>query len=238
MTEERPIKAAQIALPLSFDRQFSLENYFAEKGELIITNLKVLIRKDGESIIGLWGGPDSGKTHLINACAHFARQQEINFQLYEGGQLAQCDPDYFDIQEGCDVLAVDNLDTLCGQRHWEEKFCQIINRCKKGELRLIFTLTDRPQYIQCLLADFQSRLSWGLLLQLPVSGDFDVDRIIKQRAKLRGLDLSSEVMAYLLTHYSRRLSAQIENLQLLDKASLTAQKKITIPLIKKTLARS
>ena len=195
----------------------------------------MLITDDGESVIGLWGGLDSGKTHLINACAHFARQQEINFQLYAGDQLAQCDPEYFNIQANCDVLAVDNLDALCGQLHWEEKFYQIINRCKSGDLRLIFTLADRPQYLHCLLADFQSRLSWGLLLQLPASGDSDVEQIIRQRAKLRGLDLSSEVVAYLLTHYSRRLSAQIDNLRLLDEAALSAQKRITIPLIKQTL---
>ncbi|MFV2033295.1 MAG: DnaA ATPase domain-containing protein, partial [Gammaproteobacteria bacterium] len=164
--EEVPIKAAQIALPLSFDRQFSLENYFSAQGELIIASVKSLIDDSGESLIGLWGGPDSGKTHLINACAHFARQQAVVFQLYEARQLVRCDPDYFDIPASCDVLAVDNLDAMCGQRHWEEKFCQIINRCKGGDLRLIFTLSDKPQYLHCLLPDFQSRLSWGLLLHL------------------------------------------------------------------------
>ncbi|MCH7881628.1 MAG: hypothetical protein IIB69_08695, partial [Proteobacteria bacterium] len=129
---------------MTFDRQFSLENYFSEQGELIIENLKSLITKSGESLIGLWGGPDSGKTHLINACAHFARQQALVFHLYEGNQLVQCDPDYFDIPTSCEVLAVDNLDALCGQGHWEKKFCQLINRCKSGDLRLIFTLTDNP----------------------------------------------------------------------------------------------
>lgn len=229
------IKAAQIALPLSFDRQFSLENYFSEQGALIIANLKSLIDGSAESVIGLWGGPDSGKTHLINACAHFSRQQGVAFQLYEGSQLIQCDPEYFDILAGCDVLAVDNLDALCGRRFWEEKFCQLINRCKNGDLRLIFTLADKPQFLQCLLADFQSRLSWGLLLQLSAYGDSDIERIVRQRAKLLGFDLSKDVMTYLLTHYSRRLSTQIENLRLLDDASLSEQKKITIPLIKQTL---
>jgi DnaA family protein len=220
---------------LSFDRQFSLENYFSGQGELIIENLKSLITKSGESLIGLWGGPDSGKTHLINACAHFARQQAVVFQLYEGNQLLQCDSDYFDIPASCDVLAVDNLDALCGQRPWEKKFCQLINRCKSGDLRLIFTLADNPQFLLCALADFQSRLSWGLLLQLPAAEDSDIERIIRQRAKMLGLDLSNEVMAYLLTRYSRRLSVQIDILRLLDDASLSAQKKITIPLIKQTL---
>ncbi len=223
---------------MSFDRQFSLENYFSEQGALVIDSLKSLIAKSGESLIGLWGPSDSGKTHLINACAHFARQQAVNFQLYEGNQVVQCDPDYFDISASCDVLAVDNLDALCGQRRWEEKFCQLINRCKSGDLHLIFTLTNKPQFLPCQLADFQSRLSWGLLLQLAASRDSDVEKIIRLRAKLLGFDLSNEVIAYLLTHYSRRLSSQIDILRLLGDASLSRQKKITIPLIKQTLIDS
>ena len=63
---------------------------------MIIANLKALISAKGESMIGLWGASDSGKTHLINACAHFARQQGMRFQLYDGIELAQCDADDFE----------------------------------------------------------------------------------------------------------------------------------------------
>ena len=90
------IKAGQIALPLSFDRQFSFDNYFSQQGQLIIANLKALITRKEESMIGLWGGSDSGKTHLINASAHFARQQGISFQPYDGVELAQYDADNFE----------------------------------------------------------------------------------------------------------------------------------------------
>jgi DnaA family protein len=231
-----PIKAAQIALPLSFDRQFSFDNYFSQQGELIIANLKALITAKGESMIGLWGKSDSGKTHLINACAHFSRQRGTSFQLYDGSELAQCDADSFENLATCQVLAVDNLDVLCGIQKWEEKFYQIINSSKNEGSKLIFTLSENPSYLDCRLADFQSRLSWGLLLQLQLTGDTDIGDVIKLRAGLLGIELSKEVIAYLLVHYSRQLSTQIEILRVLDRASLSAQKKITIPLIKQTLA--
>ena len=203
---------------------------------MIIANLKALITRKEESMIGLWGGSDSGKTHLINASAHFARQQGISFQLYDGVELAQYDADNFEELENCHILAVDNLDALCGIQKWEEKFYQIINISKSEELSLIFTLSSNPSYLDCRLADFQSRLYWGLLLQLQITGEQDVGDIIKLRAGLLGIDLSKEVVAYLLAHYSRQLSSQLEILRVLDRASLSAQKKITIPLIKQTLA--
>jgi DnaA family protein len=203
---------------------------------LIIANLKALIACNGESMIGLWGGSDSGKTHLVNACAHFARLQGVSFQLYDGTELAQYDAGNFEILETCQVLAVDNLDALCGIQKWEEKFYQIINISKNNGLNLIFTLSANPSHLECQLADFQSRLSWGLLLQLQMTGETDIGNIIKLRAGLLGIELSKEVIAYLLAHYSRQLSTQIEILHALDRASLSAQKRITIPLIKQTLA--
>jgi DnaA family protein len=232
----RLIKAAQIALPLAFDRQYSFDNFYSEEGDFITQSLCALIDGDGEFMIGLWGGIDSGKTHLVNACAHFARQQSTSFQIYDGAVLSQCDPVIFDNIANCRVLAVDNLDALCGNRAWEERFYQIINLCKNGELNLIFTTSDNPLQLACELADFKSRLAWALLLQLPAIEETGLGDIIQFRAGLLGIDLSKEVIAYLLTHYSRRLSEQIRILRILDAASLIAKKKISVPLIKEALA--
>ena len=226
---------SQIALPLSFDRQFSFENYFTADSEFIVTSLRDVIDGNADNVLGLWGGIDSGKTHLLNACAHYAREQSVIIQLYEGSQLLDYDPDQLGDVEPSAVLAIDNLDAICGHRDWEEKFYQVINQCRDQGARLLFTLSSRPQDLICKLADFQSRLSWGLLLELPQVDESGVRLIVDHRARLLGIELSKEVLSYLLTHYSRRLADQMSILQLLDKASLRTQKKITIPLIKQVL---
>ena len=100
---------------------------------------------------------------------------------------------------------------------------------------MIFTLTQNPSQLDCRLADFQSRLSWGLLLQLQMVEEKEIGDIIRRRAGMLGIELSREAIAYLLVHYSRRLSKQIEILGVLERASLSEQKKITVPLIKQTL---
>ena len=73
-------------------------------------------------------------------------------------------------------------------------------------------------------------------MQLPLVVDTDVGQVLRFRAELLGIDLSKEVVTYLLTHYSRQLSAQMEILRLLDKMSLSAKKRITVPFIKETLS--
>ncbi len=227
---------SQIALPLSFDRQFSFDNYISANRDFIVTSLSGLIDGKADNIVGLWGDTDSGKTHLLNACAHYAREQSVVFQLYQGTQLPEYEPGQLGDAEPSAVLAVDNLDAICGHRDWEERFYRFINQCRDQGARLLFTLSSKPPDLICILPDFQSRLSWGLLLELSRTDDSGVQHIVAQRARLLGLELSQEVLSYLFTHYSRRLSDQMTILQSLDRASLRQQKKITIPLIKQVLA--
>jgi DnaA family protein len=67
--------------------------------------------------------------------------------------------------------------------------------------------------------------------------DADIGKVLKFRAELLGIELSREVITYLLTHYSRHLSAQMSILRLLDKMSLSAKKRVTVPFIKQTLSQ-
>ena len=96
-------------------------------------------------------------------------------------------------------------------------------------------MTLKPDGLQTLLDDFRSRLQWGLLLQLPESSDIDIRRILRRRAELLGIDLSAEVVSYLMTHHARNLSEQIDILRRLDGLSLSQQRRVTIPLVKQAL---
>lgn len=225
---------AQLPLPLSFDKRFSLENYIAENAEYISQNLTALFDETGEPIIGLWGGSDSGKTHLLNACAHYARHCHVQFHLFDASQLLEVDAGSFSEFPFGSVLGIDNLDLLAGNREWEELFYQLINRVKAGEVRFVFSLSRNPRDIGFRLPDLKSRLMWGLLIALQSPDEEQLPGVIKARAKLLGLKLGDNVLNYLLTHYSRNLSEQMALLYRLDQVALVRQRKITIPLIRDT----
>ncbi len=150
--------------------------------------------------------------------------------------MRECDAGEFGDFGQCDVLALDNLDAIAGDSGWETQIYQIVNRCRAGEFRLLFTLRERPEHLPASLDDFRTRLQWGLLLQLPAHDDAALQRIMRRRASLLGFDLPEDVIVYLMRHYARDLSAQMAILQQLDGASLTQQRRVTIPLVKKTLA--
>lgn len=232
-TAERVIK--QIALALTLDRQFSFENFIADHAPLVVSSLQALVLGSGEIQIGLWGGDASGKTHLLNASADFARQHGVRLQIYDGLQLAHCDAAEFAGFGQCEVLAIDNLDALAGFEDWEACFYQVINRCRDGEFRLLYSLSNNPQALVTKLEDFRSRLQWGLLLQLPRGGDAEVRQILRRRAQLLGIELSDEVLSYLMNHHARDLAEQIGILRRLDSVSLSQQRRVTIPLVKQMM---
>ena len=225
----------QIALPLSLDRQFSFENFISDRAELIRTSLKSLVLGEGEAQIGLWGAAASGKTHLLNASAELARRKNVLLQIYDASQLLQCDASAFEGFANCDVLAIDNLDVIAGHPEWEVCFYQVINRCRDGDYRFLFSMTHKPDDLVTSLDDFRSRLQWGLMLHLPTSSDIEIREILRRRAHLNGIELSDEVISYLMTHHARNLSAQMEILRHLDGASLSQQRKVTIPLVKQAM---
>ena len=96
-------------------------------------------------------------------------------------------------------------------------------------------MTDRPENLPARLDDFRSRLQWGLLLQLPAIDDADIRQILRIRAGLLGIELSDEVISFLMTRQARDLAQQVASLQHLDGVSLSQQRKITIPLVKQAL---
>ena len=220
------------------DRQFSFDNFVADRTELILSSLQALILGKGEIQLGLWGAAATGKTHLLNASADFARRNGVLLQIYDGAQLCQCDAEEFEEFSHCDVLAIDNLDAIAGNAAWEAFFYQVINRCRDGEFRLLFALTEKPAALTTQLDDFRSRLQWGLLLELPQVGDSEIRQILRRRAQLLGINLSDEVISYLMNHHARDLGEQIGILRRLDRISLSQQRRVTIPLVKQALAES
>ena len=133
------------------------------------------------------------------------------------------------------LSTVTAIATVVGDAAWEAFFYQAINRCRDGEYRFVYTLGARPENLPFGLADLRSRLQWGLLLQLPASGDAEVRDILRRRAALLGFDLGSDVITYLMNRYPRDLSAQMSILRYLDGASLSQQRRVTIPLVRQAL---
>jgi DnaA-homolog protein len=83
--------------------------------------------------------------------------------------------------------------------------------------------------------DLATRLAWGLVYQLHPLNDEEKALALKNHAHERGMKLPDEVTDYCLRYLRRDLPTLMATLDALDEWSLTMQKPITVPMLKKLL---
>ena len=138
--------------------------------------------------------------------------------------------------EQMNVIVVDNIDAIAGDKQWETALFHLYNRVRdKGQGALFVTATQPLASIELSLPDLQSRLAWGLVYQLHALTDDEKLVALQQRADSRGFELPDEVGRYLLRHLSRDMVMLFGLLDRLDQLSLAEQRRLTIPFVKQII---
>ncbi|QKT02758.1 DnaA regulatory inactivator Hda [Ectothiorhodospiraceae bacterium 2226] len=188
-----------------------------------------------ERLIYLWGAPGTGKSHLLQAaCAEAANAQASSayLPLHEPA-LA---PAMAAGLESIALVCVDDLDAVAGQPAWEAALFGLYNEVSAGGGRLVFAAAAPPQALPLGLADLRSRLSACAVFHLEPLDDADKVHALRRQGARRGLDVSEEVAWFLLRHWRRDLPALCALLDRLDRASLAAQRRVTIPFVRGVIA--
>ena len=108
------------------------------------------------------------------------------------------------------------------------------NQLKEAGNNLITAGLHAPTQMG-LRNDLATRLAWGLVYQLHSLNDDEKATALKQHAKERGMKLPDEVTDYCLRYLRRDLPTLMATLDALDEWSLTTQKPITLPMLRKLL---
>jgi DnaA family protein len=130
------------------------------------------------------------------------------------------------------VLAddVDRLDAA-----GEQALFVAINEARDGGPGVLAAGPKPPAQL-LLRPDLRTRLAWGLVYEILPVGDLDKARHLKSLAQARGLQLSDDILRYLLTRLPRDLASLHAVLEVLDRHSLMRQRALTLPLVKEALA--
>ena len=96
---------------------------------------------------------------------------------------------------------------------------------------------DRPPAQLTLREDLRTRLAWGLVYQLVPLGDDDKAKHLKAAAATRGLQLSDDIVAYLLARLPRDMASLQSIMEVLDRYSLMRKRPLTLPLVREALAQ-
>jgi DnaA-homolog protein len=225
----------QLTLDFKLREDATFENFFVGTNQYVLNFLSQYLLKPNEQLIYFWGGPATGKSHLLMACCNFASQNKLTSAYVSFADLEHYGPEILQDLENLDVLCLDDVEMVIGKKNWEEAIFHCYNKTFTLGGRLLIAAHATPIGLGCQLNDLQSRLNSGYIFELPLLSDLEKITILQQRALQRGLEITDPVAQYLLNHYSRDLPALLQVLEILDKATLQEQKRLTIPFVKKYL---
>ncbi|MCB2427525.1 DnaA regulatory inactivator Hda [Methylophaga pinxianii] len=225
----------QLTLRLTPPEIFRIDNFIFENEELesVVEAFCTELKPD---FLYLWGEAGVGKTHLNLAVAEQLQQRghAVSYiNLQELRDTAKAEVLASLVQT--DIVCLDDLQVICGDREWEEALFHCFNRLREHEHKLLICANQNPAQLAIKLPDLRSRLATGLIYQLPVMTDALKQQALISHAQSRGLILPEEVAQYLLRHYSRDMPSLMLVLQRLDKASLRAQRRLTIPFVREVI---
>lgn len=183
----------------------------------------------------LWGPEGTGKTHLLQACCHLGGSDGRRVAYLSMDALGERAGEAMAGLESLSMVCVDDLDGVAGRRERETAVFALINACRSSGTTLVFGADRSPSGLGIGLPDLASRLVWGAVYRIQPLDDDAKLVALGNHARQRGFALSADVGGYLLNHCSRDMVGLMCLIDRLDRGSLVAKRRITIPFIKSTL---
>jgi DnaA family protein len=143
--------------------------------------------------------------------------------------------------EGWDALelvCVDDLDRIVGDARWERALFTLYNGLLEHGGALLVASARSPAELDFELPDLASRLRSGPVFQLAALDDADRLLALQGHALARGLALPDDTARYLLRRTRRDMHSLCAVLDTLDRASLAAQRRLTVPFVRDLLSAS
>ncbi len=224
----------QLPLALRYPPDQRLETFIgAPDGAL--AQLRAAATGDSRDWVYLVGPAGSGKTHLALAVCAAAEQAGRGSAYLPLQAAAGRLRDALEALEGRDVVALDGLDAIAGQREDEVALFDFHNRARAAGVTLLYTASAAPDALGLVLPDLRSRLSQCGRILLDALDDAGRGAVLRERAIRRGLALDQAAIDWLLTRTGRDLGGLVMLLDRLDRESLAAKRRITVPFLRQVL---
>ncbi len=227
--------AIQHPLQFEYDSPYHFSNFYPANNQELIQQLQLCAEGSGEQQIFFWGSKGQGKSHLLQACCYCAHLAERSHFYLPLQSATLPDPEILDGLENSQLVCIDNIDIIAGNTEWEHAFFRFFNQHRENQNHLIMSASKPAALLDMSLPDVKTRLGWGLCLKINILNEQQQIAALTMKAQAMGLELTPRTANYLLTRCVRDLPSLWNFLGKIDHATLSAQRKPTIPLIKEIL---
>ena len=223
---------AQLPLALRWPRRQRFEHFHAgAHNAAALAAVRALASAPGAPWVYLHGPPASGRSHLLLAAAQAASTAGRRVQYLPLATLADRAAALRGVA-GSEWLALDDLGALAGQGEAEHALFDLYNRTRAEGGAMLFAAAGGPSELGVALPDLRSRLGACTQFALRPLDDTERRAVLREQAAARGIGLDDAVLDWLFARYARDLGALLDLLERLDRASLAARRRITVPFLR------
>ena len=224
----------QIPLPLEPLRADRFEDFLPGPNAAALDAVRRLLDEPGGALF-LSGPRGSGKSHLLNAACHAARERGMSAFYVPLRRMPRDAAAGLAGLQAVDLVCVDDLDQVAGEADWERALFGCFNDLRAARGRLVVSSGRPLATLSLALPDLGSRLAWGVRQTLQPLDDADKLQVLHQRAQTTHLELPGDVASYLLRYGRRDLVSLLDALEHLRQAAFAGKRRITVPLAKDIL---
>ncbi len=197
-----------------------------------LAQLRLLATSGGHEPVYLAGPQGTGKTHLCLAVCAAAEEAGRSVAYVPLAAAAGRARDALDSLDQRALVALDGLESVAGHREDELAVFDFHNRARAAGQSLLYAARVPPDLLPMTLPDLRSRLSQCARIMLESLHDDGRRMLLRDRAQRRGLVLEEPALDWVLAHVDRQPSALVALLERLDRESLAAQRRITVPFLR------
>ncbi|HEU0118256.1 MAG TPA: DnaA/Hda family protein [Alphaproteobacteria bacterium] len=176
----------------------------------------------------VYGPTGSGKTHLANVW----RARSGGTPLTPPELIAQSATA---LSEGGSKIMIDGADQIAGDAKAEEALFHLFNALRDAKGFLLLTGSKPPAQWNIQLPDLRSRLLAATAVAITAPDDDLLSALFVKQFRDRQIDVSMDVVDYLLPRVTRTPGSIRDIVTALDRASLSEGRGITVALARKLL---
>jgi len=225
----------QLPLEIRLADHAVFSNFLPSGNELVVHELKNAAARAEQPMLWVWGLPESGRSHLLQACIAEADERGRRATYLPLDRSLDLPAAALEGLGNLDVVGLDDIDAIAGDPGFERAVFGLFEQLRQSGGRLVVAAGAPPGDIRFSLPDLASRLKSGGVYRVQSLDDAGRLKALQIRARFRGFDLPEDTGYYLLNRLPRGPASLFRVLDRLDRAALVAQKRLTIPFVRSVL---